>query len=226
MTEPAAAGPVAHRSNPALQPRALAAEGAGDSPTGIPEEATPYAAQKQRKQPVWRLHRPSVIWMAVPVTTAPRTIDSPVTSLARVKPLDARRLAKLGIESVRDLLLTLPFDWELYGAPKRVAELRDGESATVVGTVAGSAAQITTRKRVRLTKATLRDDAGDLLRLVWFNQPYLARNLPPGTRLAVAGRVKGVNEGFEMLNPHHESLASVDESAGPRRIGGLMPKYH
>src|SRR5690348_6870052 len=164
--------------------------------------------------------------MAVPVTTAPRTIDSLVSSLARVKPLDARRLAKLGIESVRDLLLTLPFDWELYGAPKRVAELRDGESATVVGTVAGSAAQITTRKRVRLTKATLRDDAGDLLRLVWFNQPYLARNLPPGMRLAVAGRVKGVNEGFEMLNPHHESLASVDESAGPRRIGGLMPKYH
>lgn len=164
--------------------------------------------------------------MAVPVTTAPRTIDSPVTSLSRVKPLDARRLAKLGVETVRDLLLTLPFDWEMYGAPKRVADLRDGESATVVGTIAGSAAQITNRKRVRLTKATLRDDDGDLLRLVWFNQPYLARNLPPGMRIAVAGRVKGVNQGFEMLNPHHESLASATETAGPKRIGGLMPKYH
>jgi ATP-dependent DNA helicase RecG len=145
--------------------------------------------------------------------------------LAKVRPADAKRLAKLGVATVRDLLLALPFDWEAYGDPKRVADLRDGEAATVVGTVSASASKLTLRKRMQLTQATLTDDAGATLRLVWFNQPYLASRLPRGVRLAVAGTVKAGYGGFEMRNPHYEPLAT-QEGSGPTRIGGLMPKYH
>ena len=157
---------------------------------------------------------------------ASRSLNSPVGSLSKVKPSDGKRLSKLGIDNVRDLLLTLPFDWEVYGAPKRVADLQDGESATVIGTISASAAQTTYRKRVQLTQATLIDDFGEALRLVWFNQPYLARRMPSGVRLAVAGHVKaGLNGRVEMRNPHYEPLQS-EGGAGPNRIGGLMPKYH
>src|SRR5205809_948254 len=72
---------------------------------------------------------------------AARSLSSPVASLSKVRPSDARRLSKLGIETIRDLLLTLPFDWEIYGAPRRIAELRDGEPATVVGRISSSVAQ-------------------------------------------------------------------------------------
>src|SRR6266568_7874455 len=115
-------------------------------------------------------------------TVATRSLSSPVASLSKVKSSDAKRLSKLGIDTIRDLLLTLPFDWEIYGAPRRIAELRDGESATVVGKISSSAAQVTYRKRVRLTQATLTDDHGDVMRVVWFNQPYLANRLPAGAR--------------------------------------------
>jgi ATP-dependent DNA helicase RecG len=161
----------------------------------------------------------------VPSTVAARSLDSPVSLLRSVKPVDARRLEKLGIETIRDLLLTLPFDWEIYGAPKRIAELRDGESATVVGTVSTSQSQTTSRKRMRLTQATLTDDSGEALRLVWFNQPYLASRLPRGVRIAVAGHVKSGLRGFEMRNPHYEPLHGNGDG-GPKRIGGLMAKYH
>src|SRR5579859_1245972 len=161
----------------------------------------------------------------MPITVARRSLDSPVASLSKVKPADANRLSKLGIETIKDLLLTLPFDWEVYGAPKRIADLIDGESATVIGRISSSAAQVTSRKRVRLTQATLTDDHGDVIRVVWFNQPYLARRLPAGSRVAVAGHVKSGPRGVEMRNPHHEPLQS-DGGGGPNRIGGLMPKYH
>ena len=154
-----------------------------------------------------------------------RSLSSPVASLSKVKPSDARRLSKLGIETIRDILLTLPFDWEVYGAPRRIADLNDGESATVVGRISSSAAQVTYRKRVRLTQATLTDDDGEVMRLVWFNQPYLASRLPAGARVAVAGHVKSGLRGLEMRNPHYEPLQG-DGDAGPNRIGGLMPKYH
>ncbi len=158
-------------------------------------------------------------------TVATRSLSSPVASLSKVKSSDAKRLSKLGIDTIRDLLLTLPFDWEIYGAPRRIAELRDGEPATVVGRISSSVAQVTYRKRVRLTQATLTDDDGDAMRVVWFNQPYLANRIPAGSRVAVAGHVKSGPRGLEMRNPHYEPLPS-DGGAGPNRIGGLMPKYH
>src|SRR5256885_2244941 len=161
----------------------------------------------------------------MPSTIAARSLSSPVASLSKAKPADAKRLSKLGIETIRDLLLTLPFDWEIYGAPKRIADLGDGESATVVGRISASAAQVTYRKHVRLTQATLTDDHGDVMRVVWFNQPYLANRLPAGARVALAGHVKSGPRGLEMRNPHYEPLQSEGD-AGPSRIGGLMPKYH
>jgi ATP-dependent DNA helicase RecG len=154
------------------------------------------------------------------------TLDSAVRELPKVRPLDERRLAALGIRTVRDLLLHLPFDWEQFGDPKPVAELADGTLATVVGTIIRIAPKITLRKKLKLTSATLVDDAEAELSLVWFNQPWVANQIHKGDRVAVAGTVKGGRYGsFEMRNPHHELLDGANGGA-PRFIGGLMPKYH
>jgi ATP-dependent DNA helicase RecG len=152
------------------------------------------------------------------------TLGAPVTALPKVGPADTKRLAKLGIVTVADLLLTLPFGWDEYGEPVPVAELDDGKQATVIGTITAIAAKRTLRKRMQLTQATLLDGSGDALRLVWFNQPYIATLLHKGDRVVVAGMVKGGGYGgtFEMRNPLHEKV----DDARRVRIGGLMPKYH
>src|SRR5215470_7817254 len=116
----------------------------------------------------------------MPVLALPRALDAPVKSLPRVTVPDAKRLARLGIATVRDLLLMLPFDWEAYGAPAEVAGLADGTQATVVGTVSAVSAKQTLRRRLRLTEATIRDETGAPLRLVWFNQPFIAKQLQRG----------------------------------------------
>ncbi len=153
-------------------------------------------------------------------------LDSPVAELPKVKPLDKQRLAALGIRTVRDLLLHMPFGWEEFGDPKPVSELMDGTLATVVGTILRIAPGITRLKRLKLTKATLADQADDELTLVWFNQPWVAKQLHKGDRVAVAGTVKaGRYREFEMRNPHHERLDGGSSNA-PKYIGGLMPKYH
>jgi ATP-dependent DNA helicase RecG len=151
----------------------------------------------------------------------------PVAVLPKVKPADVKRLSKLGIETIRDLLLTLPFDWETYGAPVEVARLEAGRQASVIGTISAISARVTPRQRMKLTEATLRDDSGAGLKLVWFNQPFIARQLHKGDRVAVAGTVREARYGamFEMQNPHHERLEDEDEFV-PTRVGALMPKYH
>ncbi len=154
------------------------------------------------------------------------TLDSPVSELPKVKPLDQKRLAALGIRTVRDLLLELPFAWDQFGDPKAVADLTDGILATVSGTILRIAPRMTKLKRLKLTQATLVDADDDELSIVWFNQPWVANQLHKGDRIAVAGMVKASRFGaFEMRNPHHEKLNGGD-GAGPRNIGGLMPRYH
>ena len=154
-----------------------------------------------------------------------RALDAPVTTLPKIKVPDVNRLHKLGIETIRDLLLTLPFDWETYGGPVPIASLTVGAQATVVGTVMSIAPKITKYKRMKLTEATIRDDSDARLRVAWFNQPFVAKQLHKGDRVAVAGLVKGGYGMLEMQNPHHELLDQNGERE-PSRVGGLMPKYH
>jgi ATP-dependent DNA helicase RecG len=152
-------------------------------------------------------------------------LDSPVSDLPRCTPSDTRRLQKLGLRTVGDLLLHLPFGWEDFGRGVPISELRPDQRATVVGTIAGIAAKRTPRQRKQLTEARLVDDDGAVMKLVWFNQPYIARMLRKGEQVRVAGVVRDSRwgPGLEMQNPQHER---VGDQRRPGRVGGLTPKYH
>jgi ATP-dependent DNA helicase RecG len=158
--------------------------------------------------------------------TAPAlTVDSPVSQVPKIRAGEVRALRRLGVETVADLLLNLPYEWDSYGGPARVADLSPGDSATVVVTVAGARAKRARFKGIELTEAEVRDDEGGTLRVVWFNQPYLASRLRRGDRLALAGPVTaaGYGRSLEMRNPKYERL---EDGGAPRRVGGLMPRYH
>src|SRR5438552_7305790 len=99
------------------------------------------------------------------------TLDSPVSRLPRCSAVEARRLEKLGLRTVRDLLLSLPYGWDDYGRSVAIRELRSGERATVVATIDSIAARRSPRQRKPLTEARLVDDEGATMKVVWFNQP-------------------------------------------------------
>src|ERR1700716_1035826 len=161
------------------------------------------------------------------ILVLPRTLDASVSALPKVKGPAVKRLEKPGLPTIRDLLLTLPFDWEAYGAPANVAQLVPGRQASEIGTIVAISAKVTLRRRMKLTEATVRDDSGVGLKLVWFNQPFIAKQLHKGDRVAVAGTVKEAKYSsmLEMQNPHHEVLEDTDDYV-PTRVGGMMPKYH
>jgi len=92
----------------------------------------------------------------------------------------------------------------------------------VIGTIDAISAKRSKYKKMQLTEATLKDDAGGVLKLVWFNQAYMAKQLPTGERVAVAGMVKARFGVFEMRNPLQEKVSA----SGPKRLRDLMPRYH
>jgi len=80
---------------------------------------------------------------------------------------------------------------------------------------------------MQLTEATIGDEAGTEMRVVWVKNHWIVKNLRTGDRVALAGQVKSSRYGGgpEMTNPHYERL-DADVEGQPKRVGGLMPKYH
>lgn len=97
-------------------------------------------------------------------------------------------LAKLGIETVADLVTYYPREYlSLRLVPVgRLAEV-DGETVVVRGKIISPPVIDRRRPKMTLLKCQLADGSGSV-QCVWFNQPYLQRQLTRGRLITVTGR--------------------------------------
>ncbi|MBJ7605177.1 MAG: ATP-dependent DNA helicase RecG [Candidatus Dormibacteraeota bacterium] len=159
-----------------------------------------------------------------PAPAVPLTLRSPVSDLPNCAASSVKALDRLGIRTVSDLLRNLPFGWESFSEVAGVGSLEPNVPATLTCVVERVVAKRTPRRGIRLSEATVRDDAGVPLKVIWFNMPFLARQLAPGDRLVLAGTPKSGRYGeLELLNPLHEVIR---DGSRPPRLGALQPKYH
>jgi ATP-dependent DNA helicase RecG len=117
----------------------------------------------------------------------PRTgvLARPVDTLAGVGPTISKRLEKLGLRTVGDLLDHAPFRYEQPVPERRMAELGGDEEVAIAGEVLS----VSERRRGRLKMLTARvSDGSATVSATWFNQPWLKQQLHPGTRVRLRGR--------------------------------------
>jgi ATP-dependent DNA helicase RecG len=158
------------------------------------------------------------------ILALPHALDAPVDRLKDVGPRYSKLLAKLGIEMVRDLLLTLPFRCDTF-APSPIANLVPGTQASVVGTIVSIKPSVTQRRKIRLVEAFVADDSGAQMRVVWFHSNFVLKQLHQGDRVMFAGVVeKNPYQGRPgMVNPQHERL---NGSGSPQKLREMTPRYH
>src|SRR5262249_29293461 len=109
-------------------------------------------------------------------------------SLPGVGPSLRAKLAKLGLRTVRDLLERRPRDYQQAVGQTPISQLFGEEEAVIAGEVRRVSMR-PTRRRLTVLKAAVRDDSGEIS-AVWFNQPWLANKLRPGTRLRLRGQLR------------------------------------
>ena len=146
-----------------------------------------------------------------------------ITLHFRLQALQLRALRKLGIETLAELLRHLPSRYEYIGDVKRVADLAPGEQAIVYGVLSKLATRKALRRRTPIAEGVLSDGSGSL-KVIWFNQPYLAKMVPEGSRVKVSGKVGGTAEKRYLANPEGEPAG---EAPGPLFGGAqtLIPVY-
>lgn len=111
-------------------------------------------------------------------------LSSEITYIKGVGPETAKKLEKLGIFTVFDLLTYWPRRYDDYSVVSPISQLEPGNV-----TIKGSVESIKT-KRVRrgmhITEAVIRDE-GSAVRVIWFNQPYREKYFKPGKEYYFSG---------------------------------------
>ena len=115
----------------------------------------------------------------------PEVLGRPVDTLPGVGPAVRRKLARLGIETVGDLLAHRPRRYESAAEERTIAELFGEEEAVLEVVVRRASGR--RRGRLHILTAHVADDTGEI-RATWFNQPWLEAQLTPGTRLRLRGK--------------------------------------
>lgn len=130
-----------------------------------------------------------------------RLLDAiPLTSLSGVGASQADKLAKLGLETIQDLLLHLPLRYEDRTRLYTINDLLPGIFATVEGEVLRS--DISFGRRRMLT-CQISDGTG-LLTLRFFNFNAAMKNsLAAGRRVTAYGEIKRGTHGAEIIHPEY-----------------------
>ncbi|MGI9596480.1 MAG: ATP-dependent DNA helicase RecG [Acidimicrobiales bacterium] len=140
----------------------------------------------------------------------------PVTRLKGIGDKKAKALAGAEIDNVLDLLTNYPRRYLDRTKEAKIADLFEGDEASVLVTVDGTVARRIRGGRVMVT-STVSDDSGGVLRLTFFNQGWRERQLTSGRQAVVYGKVDFYRGQRQMTNP-------VVDLVGDK-TGRIIPVY-
>ena len=142
------------------------------------------AYQKQKQNPAPR----SESVAGAKHSQTPPAFDSKLTVLQGVGPKNAESLAKLGMQTLGDMLYNYPRRYEDYSLLKPIQALMFNDVVTVLGSV-----QSVTNRPIRGGKQNIIEliisDGTGSLRISFFNQPWLLNRFKKDDMISVSGKI-------------------------------------
>jgi ATP-dependent DNA helicase RecG len=148
-----------------------------------------------------------------------------IEKLPLVGPAYAKRLEKLGIKTIEDLLFHFPFRYDDFSLISPIARVQAGETVTIRGKVE-SVKNEYTKNGKQIQRARVSDSSGHL-NLTWFNQPYLAKTFKIGEEYFFSGKVNWFGRQKALVSPEYEAVRAETLDGLPANIhtGRLVPVY-
>ncbi len=135
-----------------------------------------------------------------------RGLSAPVTVLKGVGPGLAQHLARLGIETVGDMLNYLPRRYDDYTRLRTIAQLvpDPDRAATIIGTVVH--AELRIARGGRKDFFMVLDDGTARLGVTFFGRHFMIRQVRKGQQLILSGIVSIFGNQVQMTNPEWEPV--------------------
>lgn len=129
-----------------------------------------------------------------------------ITTLPGVGPALQKKLAKLNIHSIQDILFHLPYRYQDRTQVTPIAALQVGDYAVIEGEVV--ACEII-RARVNILQVVLRDHTGHIALKFFHFTPAQQKKFLSGGRLRFFGQVKGYGYDISLIHPERLDLNTL-----------------
>ena len=147
-------------------------------------------------------------------------LNTPVRYFKSVGPKRAGELAKLGIDTVEDLLYYIPARYEDRSNFTPIKNLEAGEYQTIQGEITAMDSR-SAKSGMPIFQMVVADSTA-FIHAVWFNQPYLKDYFKKGQRIVLYGKVE-IRDNVQMLQPEYEILKGDEKDS--INIGRIVPVY-
>lgn len=137
------------------------------------------------------------------------SLDDDVSVIKGVGEKTAASLLKFGIRTVRDLLYTLPRTYENYQTATCLKNIRPGR-IVVRGKISDLKVKYTRRKNFSVTEGVIYDDT-DAIRVVWFNQPYRAKQFEMDKEYVFIGNFEFNKGHYQLSSPSARLAEDIDK---------------
>lgn len=153
-------------------------------------------------------------------------ISTPITEIPHVGPQYQKKLKRLGIKTIHDLLFHFPHRYDDFSNLIPISKAEEGGPFCFQGEILDIKVIRTFKKRMMLTQATIHDETGKL-KALWFNQPYLINTFKKGDYVCLAGKIKGKRSAKYLTSPAYEKLPKDFKSFNSEltHTGRLIPVY-
>jgi len=144
--------------------------------------------------------------------------------------IQKKALAKMGITNLEDLLYYFPVRYGNTSEIKTIEAVVPKDEAVVFGKISGLKTSKAYIKKIPMSEGVVTDDTGHI-KLVWFNQPYIAKMIVDGQLVRVEGKVSERKGERYMSNPKIEVVRSIPNAVGESLFGSegeehsLYPVY-
>lgn len=142
-------------------------------------------------------------------TIAVHLLD-PISSINKVTKDHAAGLIKLRLATIQDLLFHFPTRYADSREESHIGSIVKGQSVTVYGVMEKVSVKRSFKGHIPMTEARIVDASGTL-RALWFNQAYIGKMYPDGTKVRISGIAQEDSRGTFLSNPMIEKLESLPE---------------
>lgn len=129
------------------------------------------------------------------------------------------KLNKLGIYNTDDIVTYYPRNYDIYEQPLYIRDFDNRAVVSVAGVIVKQL-EVKKVKSLQIVTGYIKDGRDDILKVVWFNMPFLRNSLKPGYRVILRGRLSRKKGNIELEQP--EILTSEQYV---KKMSEMQPLY-
>ncbi|MFA7365356.1 MAG: ATP-dependent DNA helicase RecG [Patescibacteria group bacterium] len=148
-------------------------------------------------------------------------MEKTIKNLPTVGEKTEKKLEKIGIKTIKDLIFHFPYRYDKYNSCDNLNKIQINTPINIKVRVDLIRNKRSLRKKMTITEAIVSDDHGSL-EVVWFNQPFIIKNLKNGDLVSLAGKILPSGGRLIMSSPTYEKIAENKEAL---HTEGIVPVY-